>query len=87
MVHGKGLMDQLPPASEVITLEQALYASTMGSAYILNAEKQIGSIEKGKLADFIVFDKNLFDIPVTEIKNTRVLLTVMNGKVQHKKDI
>ncbi len=87
MVHGKGLMDQLPPVSEVITLEQALYASTMGSAYILNVEKQIGSIEKGKLADFIVVEKNLFDIPVTEVKNTRVLLTVMNGKVRHKKDM
>ncbi|WP_234110050.1 amidohydrolase [Chryseobacterium sp. R2A-55] len=87
MVQGKGLMDQLLPVSEVITLEQALHASTMGSAYILNMEKQIGSIEKGKLADFVVLDKNLFEIPVTEIKNTQVLLTVMNGKVQHQKEL
>lgn len=85
MVHGKGLMEQLPPASEVITLKQALHASTMGSAYILNMENQIGSIEKGKLADLIVFEKNLFDMPITEIKDANVLLTVMNGKVTHKK--
>lgn len=83
MIHGKGVMEQLPPASEVITLEQALHASTMGSAYILNMEKQIGSIEKGKLADFIVFEKSLFDMPLSEIKNAKVLLTVMNGNVTH----
>ncbi|MEO9209549.1 MAG: amidohydrolase [Ginsengibacter sp.] len=84
MVHGKGLMDQLPPVSEVVTLKEALHASTMGSAYILNMEKKIGSIEKGKFADLIVFEKNLFDIPLTEIKDTKVLLTIMNGKVTHK---
>lgn len=84
MVHGKGLMDQLPPVSEVITLEQALHASTMGSAYILNIEDKIGSIEKGKFADFIVFEKNLFEMPLTEVKNAKVVLTVMNGKVTHQ---
>lgn len=84
MVHGKGLMEQLPPVSEVITLEQALHASTMGSAYILNMEDKIGSIEKGKFADFIVFEKNLFEMPLTEVKNAKVVLTVMNGKVTHQ---
>lgn len=87
MVHGKGVMEQMPPSDEVVTLAQALYASTMGSAYILNAEKQIGSIEKGKLADFIVFDKNLFDLPPSEVKNAKVLLTVMNGKMRQKQNL
>lgn len=77
-------MEQLPPVSEVVTLEQALHASTMGSAYILNMEKQIGSIEKGKLADFIVFEKNIFEMPKEDIKKAKVVLTVMNGNVTHE---
>lgn len=84
MIHEKGLMEQLPPFSEVVTLDQALHASTMGSAYILNMEKQIGSIEKGKLADFIVFEKSLFEMPKESIKDAKVVLTVMNGQVTHE---
>lgn len=84
MVSGKGVIEQLPPVSEVITLQQALHASTMGSAYILNAENKIGSIEKGKMADFIVFDKNLFEIPPADLLKVKVLLTVMNGKIRHQ---
>lgn len=85
MIHGKGMMEQLPPVSEVVTLDQALYASTMGSAYILNMETKIGSLEKGKFADFIVLEKNLFDIPADEIKDAKVVLSVMNGKVRYKR--
>jgi len=46
----------------------------------MRLENKTGSIEVGKRADLIVLDRNLFDIPVTEINEARVLLTIMDGK-------
>jgi hypothetical protein len=42
-----------------------------------------GSLEPGKLADLIVLDRNLFDIPLTEIARTRVLQTWFEGRLVH----
>jgi predicted amidohydrolase YtcJ len=47
-------------------------------------EDKIGSIEAGKLADLIVLERNLFDIPPHEIHRTKVLLTMLGGKVVHQ---
>ena len=44
-------------------------------------DEKLGSIEKGKLADFIVLDQNLLEIPVDDISETQVLKTVFNGEV------
>jgi predicted amidohydrolase YtcJ len=43
-------------------------------------EKEIGSIEKGKKADFILLDKDLMTVGEADILNTRVLATYSNGK-------
>ncbi len=43
-------------------------------------ENETGSIEVGKKADLVVLDRNLFDIPETEIADTNVLLTLFEGK-------
>ena len=48
---------QLPPFDEVITLDAALKAATMGPAYQLGMEREIGSIEVGKLADLVVLEQ------------------------------
>nr|WP_232695462.1 amidohydrolase family protein [Brevibacillus daliensis] len=45
-----------------------------------NVDDLTGSIEVGKKADFIILDKNLFNIPVTGIKSAKVLVTVVEGK-------
>ena len=37
----------------------------------------------GKFADFIVLDRNLFEVPETEISDTQVLMTVVHGNVVH----
>ena len=47
----------------------------------MNIEEEVGSIEVGKFADMIVLDRNLFEIPDTEISECKVVLTVFNGKV------
>ena len=53
--------------NQVITLEEAIRAYTLGGAHALLREDDLGSIEVGKYADFIVLDRNLFEIPVDEI--------------------
>jgi predicted amidohydrolase YtcJ len=74
---------QLSPAGEAISLDAALKANTWGAAYQIRMEREIGSIEVGKLADLVVLDRNLFEVAPQNIHNTKVLMTVMNGKVTH----
>jgi hypothetical protein len=66
--------------NQQIDLATALDMYTHNAAYIMRLEDKTGSIEVGKRADLIVLDRNLFDIPVTEINEARVLLTLMDGK-------
>ena len=64
-----------------LTLEQAIEAYTMGVAYAGRREKTEGSIEPGKLADLIIVDQNLFQIDPHRIGQTKVMLTMVGGKV------
>ncbi|WP_369419505.1 amidohydrolase family protein [Lentibacillus daqui] len=66
---------------EKIILVEALRDYTIGSAYGGFREHELGTLEKGKLADVIVLDRNLFAVPVEEIKEAKVELTVMDGEV------
>jgi predicted amidohydrolase YtcJ len=77
----------LPPESECLTLEQAIRAYTIDSAYMLRWEDIIGSLEVGKRADLIVLDRNPFEIMPDEIAETNVLATMMNGAVVHEEAI
>jgi predicted amidohydrolase YtcJ len=65
---------------ERVTLEQMIRSFTLNGAYANFLEKETGSIEVGKKADMIVLDKNLFEIPVTEIHNVKVLMTLFEGE-------
>ncbi len=64
-----------------ITLAEALKAYTYGSAYCEGMEDELGTLEAGKLADVIVFDRDLFAVPSSELLEAQVELTVMDGKV------
>ena len=63
-----------------ITAEEAIRASTLGSAHVLKLEDVTGSIEIGKAADMIVLDRDITAIPATEIKDTKVMRTVFAGE-------
>jgi predicted amidohydrolase YtcJ len=71
--------------AEKMTREQALVSYTRDAAYGAFEENIKGSIEKGKLADFTVFSKDIMAVPEMEILNTEVLMTVIGGKVVFKK--
>jgi predicted amidohydrolase YtcJ len=68
---------------ERIALPEAIAAFTINAAYVNRHEKETGSIEVGKLADLAILDRNLFDIPATEISDTKVLVTLFEGKAVH----
>jgi len=68
---------------ERIGLPEALAAFTINAAYTNRDEKNTGSLEVGKLANLAVLDRNLFEIPATEISDTKVLLTLFEGKPVH----
>ena len=72
--------DPLLP-NEAIDLATAIRAATLGSAYGNFLNEETGSIEVGKLADLIVIDKNLFDLPSSDISEARVLLTLFGGEI------
>jgi predicted amidohydrolase YtcJ len=71
----------LPPFDEIISLDQALKASTLDAAYVLGLEDKIGSLKVGQLADIVVLEKDLHKIAPNEISATKVMLTMMNGKI------
>jgi len=73
-------------AGEAITLKEAIHIYTLGGAYALLREDDLGSIETGKYADFIVLDRNLFEVPIDDIDSTEVLTTVFNGRVVYERD-
>jgi len=59
-------------------------AFTVGSAYAEFQENVKGTIATGKLADLIMLDRDIFKIEPTEIENTKVVLTVVDGKVAYE---
>jgi predicted amidohydrolase YtcJ len=67
--------------SERISLPAALHAITLGAAYTLKLDHEIGSIEPGKLADFAVLDANPFEIPPLDLKDINVWGTVVGGRI------
>jgi predicted amidohydrolase YtcJ len=63
-----------------LTVEQALTAITANAAYELHAEAEVGTLEAGKFADFIVLDRDPFAIPPQQIADIKVRRTVVGGR-------
>lgn len=70
---------------EAVTREEALYASTMAGAYAMRAEDVLGSIEIGKLADFLVIPVDYMTIPAEDIWKIEPDMTVVGGDVVYRK--
>jgi predicted amidohydrolase YtcJ len=67
-----------------IGIEAALRAYTIDAAYASFDEKLKGSIERGKLADIVVLDRDLTKIAPETIRAARVLFTIVGGKIVHE---
>lgn len=66
-----------------LPLPEAIAAFTINAAYVNGAERETGSIEVGKSADLVVLDRNLFAIEPAAISDTKVVLTLFEGKPVH----
>jgi predicted amidohydrolase YtcJ len=76
-----GLQGMLLREGESIELASALRMLTINGAISVGWAKTQGSIEQGKLANFIVLDRNLFEVPATDVSETKVLKTVFEEKI------
>lgn len=66
---------------EKINLDEALYAITLGAAYTLHMDDEIGSIETGKKADFAVLEDDPTELGGADLRNIRVWGTVQGGRI------
>lgn len=71
---------------EALSREQALRLYTINNAYLHKEEKRKGSLEPGKLADFIIVDRDPLTCPIEQLRDTRVLLTVVGGRIVYQRD-
>jgi hypothetical protein len=69
-------------AAQCIDVEEALFAITMGAAYTLKLDSEIGSIETGKRADFVILGDDPLAVDPMALKDVLVLGTVFGGRVQ-----
>ena len=68
-----------------ITVEDALRAYTAGGAYASFDEKDRGTLERGKLADFVLIDRDLTRVAPETIRDAHVMLTVVGGRIVYER--
>ncbi|HEX4546281.1 MAG TPA: amidohydrolase [Candidatus Acidoferrum sp.] len=67
-----------------LTVAQAIDGYTLGAAFAGRREKTEGSLEIGKFADLIIVSQNILDIPARKIRETKVLTTVVGGRIVYQ---
>lgn len=75
-----GIHDAVNFGVSSITVDQAVAAYTIGSAYAEFHDKEKGTIEVGKLADLVMLSHDIFRVEKREIRNSRVEVTIVQGK-------
>jgi hypothetical protein len=81
-LDGKNPSGWIP--EQKITVEEAVRAYTVGSAYAEFAENLKGTLAPGKLADLVILSQDIFQINPAEIERTKVRLTMMDGRVVYE---
>jgi predicted amidohydrolase YtcJ len=73
-------LDEPLHPEESLTREQAIRLYTINNAFLTGEEKLKGSLETGKLADFVVLDRDILNCPVEDVQNVRVRQTYVGGR-------
>jgi predicted amidohydrolase YtcJ len=66
-----------------ITRAEVLRLYTRDNGWFVREEGELGSIEKGKLADLVVLNNDYFSVPNEELKRIRSVLTIVGGNIVH----
>lgn len=69
---------------ERVDLKTMIDAYTINGAYQMGLEREQGSIEVGKRADLVVLDRNLFELPSSEINEAKVIMTIFDGRIVYE---
>ena len=81
-IDGKNPNGWIP--QQKITVDEAVRAYTVGSAYAEFQESVKGTITPGKLADLVILSRDIFSIDPVEIENVKVLKTIVDGRVVYE---
>ncbi|HAJ35661.1 MAG TPA: amidohydrolase [Chloroflexi bacterium] len=81
LVTRKNNLGHYVAADQAISREEALRAYTVNGTWLTREEHLKGALAIGKLADLIVIDRNYFTVPEEQIKEIRVLMTMVGGEV------
>ncbi len=81
-IDGQNIEGWVP--EQRITVEEALTAYTINAAYAGFDDKNLGTLEVGKLADLVMLDKDITKIDVGTIDNTKVMMTMVGGKIVYQ---
>ena len=81
--HAQGLQRQRLGPRQKVTVDEALTIATINGAYASHEEHVKGSITAGKLADFVMLEKDPHDVDPDTIKDIKVVRTVVGGKTVH----
>ena len=80
-LHDDGLPEGGWNPTQKLTVADILRGYTLGSAYGIGREDELGTLEEGKFADIAVIDRNLFETEPKYIRGAHVDMTIMDGKV------
>ena len=69
---------------ERLSREEMLKSFTWNAAYAANTEKDLGSLEVGKLADLVILNRNVMTVDPKAILSTVVRYTIIGGEVVHE---
>ena len=83
---GEGQPSESWNPEEKLTVEEAVRMYTSEGAFLSLEEDIKGTLEPGKLADFVVLDKNIYEIPPETIHTARCVMTVMDGRIIYRRD-
>ncbi|MDF1815816.1 MAG: amidohydrolase family protein [Verrucomicrobiales bacterium] len=79
-------MDKPLHPEQKITREQVIRLYTINNAYLTFEEKEKGSLESGKLADFIILDRDILECPLDEVRDIKVKQTWLGGEPVYDRD-
>ncbi|MEM7102843.1 MAG: amidohydrolase family protein [Bacteroidota bacterium] len=80
-----GMQNAVTRNPQAVSLEEAIKAYTINAAYVMRQEDVVGSLEIGKEADFILLNRNPFEIPLTQIGQIRVDETYLRGALIYQR--
>ena len=80
-MNRRTMSDRVLGSAQCLSVSEALYAITMGAAYTLKLDAEIGSISVGKRADFAILGDDPTSIDPMALKDVPVLGTVSGGRV------